>query len=81
MNKYNVIYLDVTLFISRAINIKDVVKNINYEVKTEIAKAFPQVEIGIDLAETLVHITEATNEKFIMIICLIRSISRLRRSA
>ena len=58
MNKYNVIYLDVTLFISRAINIKDVVKNINYEVKTEIAKAFPQVEIGIDLAETLVHITE-----------------------
>ena len=38
---------------------KDVVKNINYEVKTEIAKAFPQVEIGIDLAETLVHITEA----------------------
>lgn len=68
LNKYNVIYLDVTLFISRAINIKDVVKNINYEVKTEIAKAFPQAEIGIDLAETLVHITEATNEKFIMII-------------
>lgn len=68
LNKYNVIYLDVTLFISRAINIKDVVKNINYEVKTEIAKAFPQAEIGIDLAETLVDITEATNEKFIMII-------------
>lgn len=68
LNKYNVIYLDITLFISRAMNIKDIVRNINYEVKTEVAKAFPQVEIGIDLAETLIHITEATNEKFIMII-------------
>lgn len=68
LNKYNVIYLDITLFISRAINIKDIVRNISYEVKTEVAKAFPQVEIGIDLAETLIHITEATNEKFIMII-------------
>ncbi len=68
LNKYNVIYLDITLFTSRATDVKDVVQNINDAVQTEIIRTFDGVEKGTDLVETLVHVTEATGEKFIMII-------------
>lgn len=68
LNKYDVIYLDITLFISRASDIKDVVKNINDSVMAEIEEAFPDVQKGSDLVETLVHVTKSTGEKFIMII-------------
>ena len=68
LNKYNVIYFDITLFISRAARVNDVVKNINNEIRAEVSKAFPQAEEGIDLAETLMHVAEMTGEKFIMII-------------
>lgn len=68
LNKYNVIYLDVTLFISRTANRKDVVHNINYEVMTEIEESFTNIRKGTDLAETLVCAAKASGEKFIMII-------------
>lgn len=68
LNRYNVIYLDITLFISRAANIQDVVRNLNLEVLNEVCQAFPSAEKGTDLLETLLHVTEMTGEKFIMII-------------
>lgn len=68
LNNYNVIYLDITLFISRTANVKDVVQNISTEVMEEVDKAFPNVSKGEDLAETLAHISGETGEKFIMII-------------
>lgn len=68
LNKYNVIYLDITLFTARAVEIKNVVRDINDQVLTEICQVFDRVEKGTDLVETLVHVTEATGEKFIMII-------------
>lgn len=68
LNKYNVIYLDITLFTARAADMKNVVRNINDQVLTEVCQVFDRVEKGTDLVETLVHITEATGEKFIMII-------------
>ena len=68
LNKYNVIYLDITLFISRASDIKDVVRNINDEVMEEVSSSFENVEKGKDLVEMLVHVTEVAGEKFIMII-------------
>lgn len=68
LNKFNVIYLDITLFTSRTPDIKDVVRHINDAVLAEVGSFFNEVEKGADLVETLVHITEATGEKFIMII-------------
>lgn len=44
LNKYNVIYLDITLFISRASYIKNVVKNMNDSVMAEINEAFPNIK-------------------------------------
>lgn len=68
LNKYHVIYLDITLFISRATDMKHVIRDINDEVLAEVSQFFDTIEQGTDLPETLVHITEATGEKFIMII-------------
>ncbi len=67
-NQYPVIYLDISLFISRAAQRKAVVRNISTEVMEELKKAFPTVSKGEDLAETLAHIAGETGEKFIMII-------------
>ena len=52
LNKFNVIYLGITLF----------------TVREEIEEAFPNVPKGTDLAETLVYTAKTTGEKFIMII-------------
>ena len=68
LNKYPVIYLDISLFVSRAQNIKDIIRNINEEVMEEVCQSYEKVKKGTDLLETLVHITEETGEKFIMII-------------
>lgn len=68
LNKYNVIYLDITLFTSRAEDIKNVVRDINAAVLAEVSQAFGNVGQSMDLAEALVHVTETTGEKFIMII-------------
>ncbi|MCM1135081.1 MAG: ATP-binding protein [Clostridium sp.] len=68
LNKYNTIYLDITLFISRAVNVKDVVKNISDAVIAEISEGFSNVPAKADLAETLVNVSKASGEKFIMII-------------
>lgn len=68
LNKYNVIYLDITLFTSRAKDMKSVVNDINDAVMKEVLQSFKGVEPGADMAETLVHVAETTGEKFIMII-------------
>ncbi len=68
LNKYNVIYLDITLFISRSAEKKDVVRNMNDAVMKEVEEAFSGVQKGADLAETLVFAAKASGEKFIMII-------------
>lgn len=68
LNKYNVIYLDITLFISRASHMRDVVRSINQEVLAEVEHMFDGIQKGTDLAETLLYATEITGGKFIMII-------------
>lgn len=68
LNKYNVIYLDITLFTSRTKDIRNVVRNINNAVLEEVSQFFGDVEKGVDLVEMLVNITEMTGKKFIMII-------------
>lgn len=68
LNHYNVIYLDITLFTSRAASIKDVVRDIDDAVRREIEESFPDAPKGSDLAETLANTARALGEKFIMII-------------
>ncbi len=68
LNKYDVVYLDITLFISMASNVRDVVKNIESAVVDEVKRVFPNVKSGTKLAEMLFNVVEITGEKFIMII-------------
>ena len=68
LNQYHVIYLDISLFISRASDIKEVICDIQNAVSAEIKDAFPDASKGRDLAEVLVFAAKAANEKFIMII-------------
>lgn len=68
LNQYLVIYLDITLFISRTSDINTVVEDINNELMEEISGVFKNIKTGRDLAETLFYVTEKTGEKFIMII-------------
>ncbi len=68
LNQYHVIYLDITLFISKTSNIKNVVKEINDAVVEEVANTYPQVKRDAALAEMLFNVVEATGNKFIMII-------------
>ena len=68
LNKYDVIYLDITLFISMASDIGNVVKDINTLVVKELRQVYPDIIEDGMLADTLFHVTEVTGNKFIMII-------------
>jgi hypothetical protein len=69
LNKYPVIYLDMTDFVAR---FKDdsIVGKIQQKLKEDVLKAYPQTQVGDDddLMETLVAIYGETGQKFIMII-------------
>lgn len=68
LNKYNVIFLDITLFISMASDIKDVVKNMESAVVEELQQTFPEVKKDSALAGMLFNISAVSGKKFIMII-------------
>ena len=68
LNRFNVIYLDITLFISVTADIKGVVKEIENAVMGELQEAFPDIKKDHSLAGTLVNVADATGEKFIMVI-------------
>ena len=68
LNKFNVIYLDITLFISKAANIQQVVTDINNSVVYEVQQAYPEVIQDKTLADMLFNVTSTTGEKFIVII-------------
>ena len=69
LNKYPVIYLDVTGFTSRYHD-DSIVEHIDAALKADIAKAYPQVpdKEEYDLMDLLTDIHQATGEKFIFII-------------
>jgi len=69
LNKYPVIYLDITGFTTRY-HTDDIVKHIDAALKEDVRKAYPQVEDreDYDLMDLLISIQEATGEKFIFII-------------
>lgn len=70
LNKYNVIYLDITWFISTTDNIQDVVKDIQCGVIDELRKEFPNIvsEKAKSLPRALTEIAVKMDNKFVVII-------------
>ncbi len=70
LNKYNVLYLDVTSFTARPELRVNIVRNIQDEIIYELKETFPDVKYkeNSDLMDTLASIHEATGEKFFFII-------------
>ena len=70
LNKYSVLYLDVTSFTARPELRMNIVRNIQDEIIYELKEAFPDVKYkeNSDLMDTLAAIHNATGEKFFFII-------------
>jgi hypothetical protein len=68
LNKYDVIYLDMTFFISTSTNLGEVLMNLQSAVIRELTRAYPMVERSEALADMLSDIADATGNKFIVII-------------
>ena len=64
LNKYSVLYLDVTSFTARPELRLNIVRNIQDEIIYELKEAFPDVKYkeNSDLMDTLASIHEATGE-------------------
>lgn len=68
LNKYDVIYLDITWFISTSKNIKNTVSHLQDQVTKELQGLYPSVEEEGSFPMLLSKINEATGQKFIIII-------------
>ena len=70
LNKYSVLYLDVTSFTARPEFRTNIVRNIQNEMCSELKKSFPGVDYSetTDLMGVLSAIHNATGEKFFFII-------------
>ena len=70
LNKYNVLYLDVTSFTARPEVRKNIVRVIQEKLISDLKKAFPDVTYDdySDLMDVLSSIHQATGEKFFFII-------------
>ena len=70
LNKYSVLYLDVTSFTARPEYGSDIVRKIQSEISAEVRNTFPDVEYkeDSDLMDTLSAVHNATGEKFFFII-------------
>lgn len=67
LNKYQVIYLDITGFISSSSNIDDIVKKIRTSIIDEIKAEYPDMQ-GNSLGELLVNVAEYSFDKFFFVI-------------
>ena len=69
LNKYPVISLDMTYFVTR-FHDDDIVGRIDAALREDVMEAYPQVEAreGDDLMDCLVRIAAATGEQFVFII-------------
>ncbi len=68
LNKYDVIYLDITWFISTSGNKKNTVSYLQEQVLKELHSVYPSLEEEESLPVFLSKINEKTNQKFIVII-------------
>ncbi len=69
LNKYPVICVDMTLFVTR-FHDDDIVGLLDSELKTDILEAYPDVKVREkdDLMDCLIRIADATGEQFVFII-------------
>lgn len=67
LNRYDVIYLDMTNIMGKA-GARNTVSFIQNSVTEELLKAYPNLKAGNVFDETLIHAVELTGNKFIMII-------------
>ena len=69
LNKYPVISLDITSFVTR-FHDDDIVENIDAELKADVLEAYPDVAVKEtdDLMNCLIRIAAATGERFVFII-------------
>ena len=70
LNRYSVLYLDVTSFTARPELRKNMVRNIQEEIIYELKETFPEVKYkeNSDLMDVLSSIHQSTGEKFFFII-------------
>ena len=70
LNKYPVIYLDVTNFTTRDIPLTELVPKMQKEIKEEVLSVFPDVSVNADndLMAVLTKVADRYHERFIMII-------------
>ena len=72
LNKYHVINLDITTFISTALiegkALKDIPTMIGEKILADLREAFPDIIFENDLTESLIRCVEKTGKKFIFII-------------
>lgn len=68
LNKYDVIYLDITWFIANVSKVKDTVQFLQKKVIEELREAYSEVKQESTLSETLAAINDVTGNKFIIII-------------
>jgi hypothetical protein len=68
LNKYDVIYFDMTWFISFTGDIKQVVKEIQKKLIEELYEIYPEAEKKSTLSEVLSSVCRVTGNKFIFII-------------
>jgi hypothetical protein len=68
LNKYDVIYLDITTLISGVSDVKNIVSEIRKKVISEVRVAYPDVKQDDTIYETLSNVAEATGNKFFIII-------------
>lgn len=68
LNRYDVIYLDITWFISSAKDIRQVANTLQHKVIEELRETYPNAKREDTLSETLASINRLTGDKFIIII-------------
>jgi hypothetical protein len=68
LNKYDVIYLDITWFISITDDITNILSDLQEKVVEELHNVYPDISFQKTLPETLAKINEHTGNKFIFII-------------
>ena len=69
LNKYPVIYLDMTAFVTKYHD-DGIVQEIDKALRADVLKAYPgqETQDGDDLMDCLIRIAEATGERFVFII-------------
>ena len=68
LNKYDVIYLDITWFISTEKDVKNTVSYMQEQVIEELCNTYPSIEKANSLPMVLAKIAEMTGHRFIIII-------------